>query len=114
MISPTFSVTISDPASVTSTATGVSLQNVQSLLTIAALEYYPPSDGVDAGTNFPAKLITVLTLLLYAITFVFSDVMVRPLQMLQIILFHSLIAAGVPANLYYFLFQAKDSTLDFV
>lgn len=104
LISPTFSVTISDPASVTSSATGVSLQNVQSLLTIAALEYYPPSDGIEAGTNFPAKLITVLTLVLYAITFVFSDVMVRPLQMLQILLFHCLIAAGVPANLYYFLF----------
>ena len=114
LISPTFSVTISDPASVTSSTTGVSLQNVQSLLTIAALEYYPPSDGVEAGTNFPAKLITILTLVLYAVTFVFSDVMVRPLQMLQILLFHCLIAAGIPANLYYFLFQAKESTFDFV
>jgi hypothetical protein len=41
LINPTFSVSISDPAAVISTATGISLQNVQSLLNIPMIEYYP-------------------------------------------------------------------------
>jgi hypothetical protein len=114
LLNPTFSVQISDPAAITSTSTGVTLQNVQSLLTIAALEYYPPENGSQAGTNFPAKFVTVLVLVLYAITFVFSDVMVRPIQILQVFLFHCLIAVGVPANIYFFLLQMRSSTLDFV
>ena len=42
---PTFSVSITDPAAVISTTTGISLQNVNSLITVAKIDYYPPQDG---------------------------------------------------------------------
>jgi hypothetical protein len=113
LLSPTFSVQISDPAAVVSTTTGVSLQNVESLLNIASLEYYPSSAGEQASTNFPAKLATIVTLVLYGILFVFSDVMVRPLQILQVFFFHCAIAVNAPPNIYYFLLQMKEATLSF-
>ena len=50
-------------------------------------------------------------LVLYGVTFIFSDVMVRPLQWLQVFFFHCCIAVGVPANIYYHLIQMKNSTL---
>jgi hypothetical protein len=114
LISPTFSVSISDPAAVTSASTGASLQNVQSQLSVASVEFYPPEQSTKAETNFPAKLVTVLVLVLFGLTFFFSDVMIRPLQWLQILCFHCLIAVGAPPNIYYHLYQMKNSTLDFL
>lgn len=57
---------------------------------------------------------TIFVLVLYGVTFIFSDVMVRPLQWLQVLFFHCCIAVGVPANIYYHLIQMKNSTLAFV
>lgn len=114
LVNPTFSVSISDPAAVVSTATGISLQNVQSLLNIPMIEYYPEAEGKEAGTNFPAKFVGIFVLLLYGLTFIFSDCMVRPLQVLQIYFLHCLASVGVPANLYYFLLQLKLSLLPFL
>jgi hypothetical protein len=56
----------------------------------------------------------VAVLLLYAVTFVFSDCIVRPLQILQLLFLHCLINVQVPANLYYLLVQLKPSLLGFV
>jgi len=53
-------------------------------------------------------------LLLYALTFIFSDCMVRPLQILQLLFLHCLINVQVPANLYYFLLQLQPSTFGFI
>ena len=114
LVNPTFSVSISDPAAVISTSTGISLQNVQSILTLAKIDYYPPEDGVDAGTNFPGIFTVVIVLLLLALSFFFSDVMIKPLQMLQLLFLHSLIDSPVSANIYYLLVGLKISTLNFV
>ena len=111
---PTFSVSISDPAAVISTDTGMSLQNVQSLLYLAKLDYYPPEDGVNAGTNFPGVFTSVIFLLLFVFSFFFSDVMLRPLQMLQLLFLHSMIDSPVSANIYYLLVGLKISTLSFI
>ena len=59
-------------------------------------------------------LVTVAVLLLYVFSFIFSDVAVRPLQMLQLLFLHCLINAPVPANLYYFLSALRPSTLNFI
>lgn len=111
---PTFSVTITDPAAIVSTETGMTLQNVQSLINIAKLDYYPPSEGADAGTNFPGTFTSIVFLLLFMLTFFFSDVMVRPLQMLQLLFLHSLVDSPVSANIYYLLARLRISTLSFV
>ena len=111
---PTFSVDITNPAAVVSNQTGLSLQNVQSLLTVPKVDYYLPSDGEQAPTNFVAVFVVVGVLLLYALTFFFSDVMVRPLQVLQLFFLHSLINAPVSANIYYLLAGLKISTLNFI
>ena len=92
----------------------MSLQNVQSILTLAKLDYYPPEDGVDAGTNFPAKFTVIVFLLLLVFSFFFSDVMIKPIQMLQLLFLHSLIDSPVSANIYYLLVQLRLSTLNFV
>ncbi len=56
----------------------------------------------------------VAVLLLYALTFFFSDVMVRPLQILQILFLHCLINSPVSANIYYLLAGLKITTLNFI
>jgi hypothetical protein len=109
---PTFTVDISDPSAVISES-GVTLQNVQSLLSLEKIDYYPPADGSEAGTNFPATFTAVVFLLLFAATFVFSDVMVRPLQLLQLLFLHCLIDSPISANLYYLLSHLKLATLSF-
>ena len=45
LISPTFSVSITDPSAVISDETGLTLQNVESLIEIASVDYYSPQDG---------------------------------------------------------------------
>lgn len=47
-------------------------------------------------------------------TFVFSDVMVRPLQFLQLLFLHCLVDSPISANLYYPLKGLKNSTLNFI
>lgn len=114
LVNPTFSVDINDPSAVVSSTTGMSLQNVQSLLNMAKIDYYPPEDGQEAGTNFPATFAVVIFLLLYVLTFVFSDVMVRPLQFLQLLFLHCLVDSPISANLYYPLRGLQSSTLNFI
>jgi hypothetical protein len=114
LVQPTFSIDITNPAAVISTATGLSLQSVQSLLTIAKIDYYPPTDGQQAPTNFVATFVVVAILLLYVVSFVFSDVMVRPLQMLQLLFLHCMVNSPVSANIYYLLAGLQNSTLLFI
>ncbi len=59
-------------------------------------------------------LVSVAVLLLYAFSFIFSDVMVRPLQMLQLLFLHCMINSPIPANLYYILAALRISTLNFI
>lgn len=92
----------------------MSLQTVQSLLTIAKIDYYPADQGEEAGTNFVSTFTVVVFLLLYLLTFFFSDVLIRPLQFLQLIFLHCLIDSPVPANIYYLLVNLRSSTLHFI
>ena len=47
-------------------------------------------------------------------TFFFSDVLIRPLQMLQLLFLHSLVDSPVSANIFYLLINLRISTLNFV
>ena len=87
---------------------------MQSLIDVASVDYYSASDSTEAGTNIPMEMVTILSLLLLALSFLFSDVMVRPLQYLQIFFVHAMIGVDISANLYYFLDHAKHSILGFL
>ena len=114
LANPQFSINIKDPSAIIATKSGVSLQNVQSILSVPKIDYYPPTEGISAKTNFPGKFASIIFLLLFALTMFFSDVMIRPLQMLQMLFLHCLIDSPAPANMYYLLQTLRLSTLNFV
>jgi len=107
-------VQITDPSAITSLSTGASLQNVLSSINLPIVDYYSPSDSTESPTNFPSKFAIIIMLILYALTFIWSDTMVQPIQFMQVLFFHSMINVQVPANIYYFLLELKLSVFDFV
>lgn len=45
----------------------------------------------------------VFLLLLYALTFIWTDVMVKVIQWMQILCFHAIILTQIPASLFFYL-----------
>ena len=56
----------------------------------------------------------IFILLLYALTFLFTDTMVKVVQMVQLIFFHVLISSQLPASLYFYLLEFKLSLFQFL
>lgn len=111
---PQFTVRFTDPTAIISLINGASLQDVATDFNIEKVEYYPPEDGKDIGIKKVTLFTVVFVLLLYCVTVLFTDAMVKPVQMLQIIFFHCVTTAPMSASLYFFLLELKPALLQFL
>ena len=111
---PQFTVRITDPTAIVSTETGATLQDTDSSFELDSVEYYPPEDGAEIGIRKAALFCVIFVLLLYMISFLFSDTVVRVIQMLQLLFFHALISAPIPAGMFFFLRELRYSLLQFL
>lgn len=100
---PSFTVRFTDPTAIVSLVNGASLQDVTTDFEIEKVEYYPPEDGKDIGIKKVTMFTVVFILLLYCVTVLFTDAMVKPIQMLQIMFFHCTTTAPMSASMYFFL-----------
>jgi hypothetical protein len=56
----------------------------------------------------------VFLLLLYALTFIWTDVMVKVIQWMQILCFHAIILTQIPASLFFYLLELKLALFQFL
>lgn len=111
---PIFTVRFTDPTAIVSLANGATLQEVTDEFTIEKVEYYPPEDSYEIGIKKVTLFTVVFILLLYCVTFLFTDTMVKPIQMLQVMFFHCVTTSPMSASLYFFLLELKPSLLQFL
>ncbi len=103
LVSPQFMVSILDPTAIISKGNGGTLQNAQSDISLPSVEYYPPDEGTSAQTNMASRFTVVFILILYCLTFLWSDAVLKPVQLLQLILLHASLDISIPASFYYYL-----------
>ena len=53
-------------------------------------------------------------LVLFALSLLFTDTMIKPLQFLQLLFFHCLTLSPIPASLFFYLAEFKASLLQFL
>lgn len=114
LVNPVFTIQFTDPSAIVSILNGVPLQNADSNFTIVKVEYYPAETGSQAGIIQASNFAVIFILLLYSFTILFTDTMIKPLQMLQIMFFHALVTVPMPANLFFYLVKLRLSLLQFL
>jgi len=65
-------------------------------------------------TNTAAKFSVIFILLIYALSFFWSDAAVKSIQIIQLALFHATINSPIPPVLYYYLVEFKRSLFEFM
>ncbi len=76
-------------------------------MVIGRVDYYSPAESTKAMTNIAARLTVVVVLLIYAISFLWTDAAVKSIQLIQLALFHATINSPIPPALYYYLVEFK-------
>lgn len=111
---PVFTVSFTDPTALISLLNGATLQTVESDVEIDKIEYYPSEFGSQIGIQKASLFATIFILLLYALTFLYTDTVVKPIQMLQLLFFHCVTSVSFPASFYFYFLQIKSSLLQFL
>ena len=90
------------------------MQTSEANFIIEKVEYYSPETGIKAQTNTAARFAVIFVLLLYAVSFFWTDAAIKPLQFIQLALLHATLNIVIPPSLHFYLIEFKRSLISFV